>query len=83
MAVKIDTREAVPTHVAIAAGLGGKASVRLRCIVLARYFQPTRLPTSASHSNPTGFIQIPDFGDAIRGNCLDSHLLGFISRHRS
>jgi hypothetical protein len=38
----------------------------------------TRLPTSASHCNPTGFIQIPDFGHAIRGDRLDSHLLGFI-----
>ncbi len=54
------------------------ASVRLCCIVLARSFQPPRLPTSASHCNPTRFIQIPDFGRAIRGERSDSHLLGFI-----
>jgi hypothetical protein len=34
--------------------------------------------TSASHCNPTGFIQIPDFGRAIRDDRLDSHLLGFV-----
>jgi hypothetical protein len=41
-------------------------------------FQRTRLPTSASHCNPTGLIQNPDFGHAIRGERLDSHLLRFI-----
>jgi hypothetical protein len=42
------------------------------------FFHQTRLPTSASHCNPTGFVQIPDFGRAIRNDRLDSHLLGFI-----
>jgi hypothetical protein len=43
--------------------------VKLRrnaAIILARYFHQTRTPTSASHRNPTGFIQILDFAGAIR-----------------
>ena len=31
MAVKIDTRETVPPHLAIAAGLGGKANPSHKC----------------------------------------------------
>jgi hypothetical protein len=36
------------------------------------------LPTSTSHCNPNGIIEIPDFGRAIRDDRLDSDLLGFI-----